>query len=1239
MNSSDTIKLPYSLAKEREFYKYLPPDHSDYQYAPFDDAGQNTFVARFSQDRALTAFAQLGSMTLGVQRAMISLFGPIHQYILAEATGTPKGICEDVAGLPLSEPSDDPTIVDGCALVIPDVWDCQRSKQSKLVDNLSEVRFYAGVPIVSPRGFTIGSYCIMDKEPRKMELVEPSIRFMKEMAEIVMKHLSMVQSKVRNHQTERMIVGLGSFVEGKATLRGSWQEANDQDAAAGRTGEAVEGQLNKRQQDKQEAQDSPEAQQLPYRPAAQTSSKPHVSDAFRNVHDFYTKPTTKLATFSSNRSNSKVNTKRPNSKKENQQNETTCRSSVLIDDAPDTTVPPAFEEIFSRAANLIRESIEVDGVVFLDARRESFGGLDDEEQRKARDAWPPNAMHAFASAMENDDTAICRILGFSTSTSSSIDDGRSNHDYGVRESLLKNILSRYPHGKIFNYNESGLLSDDSSGGNTSCSSETKIGSKRKKGKRSPNHTQNANALVKILHGARSIIFLPLWDSHKARWLSGILVWTKIPERVFTSETELAYLRAFGNSVMVAIHRFDAEMAEKAKTDLISNISHELRNPLHGILGTADMLSDTAMNALQQGMVHTIESCGRTLLDTINHLLDFTYMSKFKLDSVEEPADHEKQIDVSDQKRAKLRRNPPSSSERTNGPIQLDSILEEVVESVFAGHSFYHQPRPQFGDAANGESSMSISLPTKQVTIIFDIQEATDWSFLTSSGCWRRIMMNIFGNALKYTPSGFIYVGLTASPHDRQLSDGSADSTASDVQNNQCLVSLTVKDTGQGIEADYLRDGLFTPFSQEDGLVPGSGLGLSIVRQALVSIGGSIEVKSEKGHGTEVLIEVPLSTAPVADTSDGASSNEAYRRIRKMSQGKSIGLLGFAPSLVSPRDITLYNCLERLCQDWFHLTVKRVSLSGNGNEPCDFYMTVQTDLDNPSEVQNQSPNIKSAIGGIESGISPLIVICESPEKAHTMFARVANRKGESIIDYISQPCGPRKLAKALSHCILRQNGQDSEADKPTHWVEMPDSSKMSLDVGPRDPPNERMKIGKRPMTESLGTPKKDGPKSEFDQEVKDLVPIAEGAPPIPAPKDTVSDDLSVLLVDDNQINLQILEAYVKKEGWNYMTATNGLEAVRTFQAHSGKFAAVIIDISMPVMNGYEATQKIRRFEREYWNANGSSEPPRRPTVIAALTALDNVDAQKEAFASGINEFLAKPVKRKVLGSFFRRVVNG
>jgi len=78
--------------------------------------------------------------------------------------------------------------------------------------------------------------------------------------------------------------------------------------------------------------------------------------------------------------------------------------------------------------------------------------------------------------------------------------------------------------------------------------------------------------------------------------------------------------------------------------------------------------------------------------------------------------------------------------------------------------------------------------------------------------------------------------------------------------------------------------------------------------------------------------------------------------------------------------------------------------------------------------------------------------------------------------------------------------------------------------------------------------------------------------------------------------------------------------------------------MPVMNGFEAAQKIRRFEREYWNANKSSELQWHPTTIAALTALDDVEAQKEAFASGIDVFLVKPVKRQDLRTLLQRVVK-
>ena len=90
-------------------------------------------------------------------------------------------------------------------------------------------------------------------------------------------------------------------------------------------------------------------------------------------------------------------------------------------------------------------------------------------------------------------------------------------------------------------------------------------------------------------------------------------------RVFTSEQELSYLAAFSNSVMAEVARLDTKLADAAKADFISSISHELRSPLHGILGMADLLKETKVDTQQSNMTKTIETCGKTLLDTINHV--------------------------------------------------------------------------------------------------------------------------------------------------------------------------------------------------------------------------------------------------------------------------------------------------------------------------------------------------------------------------------------------------------------------------------------------------------------------------------------------------------------------------------------------------------------------------------------------------------------------------------------------
>jgi signal transduction histidine kinase/CheY-like chemotaxis protein len=1126
-----------------------------------------------------------------------------------------SGVCIEVAELPLSEPSDDPAIVNG-ALVITDARDSRYIKQHSLVNRLLNAQFCAVVPITTPRGNTIGSFGIFDAQPRPSGIDDSSIGYMKHMAATVMEHLDTLQSQHQNRQAQRMIYGLGSFVEGKTTLRDSWFESQDQEAATGRTGEMVEGQLNKEQQHLQETEKH--SRPLPYRPAKKKKYE-HAGEVKTNE--------TRKATF---------------------------RASDSGDQPSNDSTPASFQRIFSRAANLVRESIEVEGVVFLDARIESFGGLvgyeataertrssseDSTDSGSGGSSSPP----APSPPKPDDNTTTCRILGSSTTQSSTINDCKDRaqrvapNAYAVREGVLKAIMNRYPHGKIFNYNQDGSLSDDSSTSagtqGTQVSQGTEGSSRRQRRK----HRQDAHDLNNALGGARSVIFLPLWDSHKSRWLSGLLVWTNTPKRVFAAENELAYLRAFGNSVMAEVHRLDVEMAEKAKTDLVTSISHELRSPLHGILGTADILSDTAMNALQQGMVHTIESCGRTLLDTINHLLDFTYIDKFKQDPKLKKRHRRNTPDGDSHGRSKLERSPPSSSENVFEDVQLDSVLEEVVESVFAGHSFYHHPRAQPRYSNNANTTHAVHQP-KEVTIIFDIQEAAEWKFFTQVGCWRRILMNIFSNALKYTAQGYIYLRLaaTASPHRE-----STDSNESPEPNDQWVVTLTVKDTGQGIGTKFLRNRLFTAFSQEDTLAPGSGLGLSIVQKALRSLKGSIEVSSEKDKGTEISIEVPVKLASLPDGSDGSSSSAAYGLIRKEAYGKTIALLGFGSSLESERDVTLFESLKRVCEDWFHFTVKPVSLQGD-HDPCDFYLMVHTDLDGPDARGNQQFSIDQL-----DGLSPLIVICQSPEAAHNMFAQTMTKKHErkSIVEFISQPCGPRKLAKTLELCIRQQHGEGTHGQEGTRWVEIPESSHLPLDIDTRDAPGDRMKISKRPTLDKLGSQES----QELNGSASNSRRESHATPESEVPLEPTTP--CALLVEDNPVNLKILVAYVTKEGWDCETARNGLEAVERFRENPGKFMIVIIgmplavpvsltfanelDISMPVMNGFEASRTIRQEERRYFDEHPSSKPRWYPTKITALTGLDSEAAQKEAFASGIDTFLTKPIKRQDIRSLLEQ----
>ncbi|GKT41303.1 peroxide stress-activated histidine kinase mak1 [Colletotrichum spaethianum] len=112
----------------------------------------------------------------------------------------------------------------------------------------------------------------------------------------------------------------------------------------------------------------------------------------------------------------------------------------------------------------------------------------------------------------------------------------------------------------------------------------------------------------------------------------------------------------------------------------------------------------------------------------------------------------------------------------------------------------------------------------------------------------------------------------------------------------------------------------------------------------------------------------------------------------------------------------------------------------------------------------------------------------------------------------------------------------------------------------------------------------------------------------------------LLVEDNPINLKILSTYMNKLGVRFNTATDGRKALEAYVRNPAECKYILTDVSMPVMDGFEATRQIRAHEKALGLA---------PATIIALTGLASSESQNEAFTSGMDLFLTKPVKLKEL----------